>query len=62
MELKPNEIINSLSEEDQHLLNEVLGVEKRHLHIQEIKKNSRSEKEIVLEIVKIIDKAISDDN
>ena len=62
MELKPGEIIGSLSKEDQELLNDVLSVEKRRLHITEIKANSRDEKEIVSEIVKIIDKAISDDN
>jgi len=62
MGIKPGDIVNSLSKEDQSLLNKVLDVEKRYLHIQEIKKNSRNEKEIVSEIVAVIDKVVGDDN
>lgn len=60
--MKPNEIIGALSIDDQKLLNDILGVEKRRLHILDIKRNSRNEKEIVSEVVAIIDKAVSDDN
>lgn len=62
MDLKPNEIIGSLTKNDQKLLNDVLGVEKRRLHIQEIKRNTRIEKEIVSDIISIVNKAISDDH
>ena len=60
--MKPGDIVKSLSKDDEALLGEVLRVEKRNLHIQEIKKNSRNEKEIVAEIVAIINKAVGDDN
>lgn len=62
MGLKPNEIIGSLLEEDQKLLNGILSIEKRRLHIREIKNNTRNEKEIVSEIVAAIDKAVEDEN
>lgn len=58
MELKPNDIIGALSDEDQKLLNSILIIEKRRLHIENIKSNSRDEKEIVKEIVDAIDKAV----
>lgn len=61
MGMKPNEIINSLSPEDQGLLNSILSIEKSRLHIHEVKKNSRTEKEIVSEIVSVIDKVVKDD-
>ena len=61
MGVKPNEIIKSLSPEDQALLNSILSIEKNRLHIHEIKINSRHEKEIVSEIVSVIDKAVKDD-
>jgi hypothetical protein len=56
----PNQIIGKLSEEDQGLLNSVLAIEKKRLHIQTIKTNSREEKEIVKEIVGAIDGAVTD--
>jgi len=59
---KPGEIIKALAKEDQQLLNKVLGAEKKHLHIEEIKNNSRVEKDIVAEITKFIDEAVRDDN
>jgi len=59
--IKPGDIIKSLSPEDQQLLNKILGAEKQHLHIEEIKTNSRVEKDIVLEITKFIDEAVTDD-
>ena len=59
--IKPGDIIKSLSPEDQQLLNKILGTEKKHLHIEEIKTNSRVEKDIVLEITKFIDEAVTDD-
>lgn len=58
----PTEIIRGLVAHDQSLLNKILGTEKRRLHIQKIKNNSREEREIVDEIVKIINKEINDDN
>ena len=60
MDLKPNEIIGALSEEDQKLLNSILKIEKSRLHIEKIKPNSRIEKEIVKEIVGTIDKVVFD--
>lgn len=63
MEIKtPGEIIKSLSTEDQKLLNKILGIEKQHLHVEEIKNNSRVEKDIVLEITSCIDEAVTDDH
>ena len=62
MELNPSDIVKGLSKKDQALLNAILQIEKQHLHFQEIKTNSRVEKEIVGEIVKLFDKAVSDDN
>lgn len=59
MTTKPSDIISSLTRDDQKLLNDVLSVEKRRLHIPEIKSNSRDEKEIVSEIKVLIDKAVS---
>ena len=58
MRKKPNEVLNELSKEDRNLLSDILGVEKRYLHIQEIKNNSREEKEVVSELEKIINKAV----
>ena len=62
MEIKPGDIVSKLTKNDQKLLNDILGVEKRRLHIQEIKNNSKTEKEILTEITAIIDRACSDDN
>ncbi len=63
MEIKaPGEIIKTLSTGDQQLLNKILGIEKQHLHVEEIKKNSRVEKDVVLEIIKCIDEAVTDDH
>ena len=62
MGLKPNQIIGSLSKEDQQLINNVLAIEKRRLHIREIKKNTRNEKEIVSEIIDVINRAVENDN
>ena len=58
----PNQIIQTLSKEDQKLLNKILAVEKKSLHIQKINSNSRDEKEIVKEIVNAIDGVITDAN
>jgi len=58
----PNQIIQKLSKEDQKLLNKILAVEKKSLHIQKINSNSRDEKEIVKEIVNAIDGVITDAN
>lgn len=62
MVLKPKEIFGSLSKDNQKLLNDVLGVEKRRLHILEIKQNTKNEKEIISEILAIIDRTVTDDN
>jgi len=62
MSKKPDEVLKKLSTEDQKLLNDILGVEKRYLHIQDIKSNSREEKEVVNELVKIINKAVPDED
>lgn len=62
MEMKPSEIIASLSKEDQELLNAILKIEKSRLHIEKIKPGTRDEREIVKEIVDIIDKAVSNVN
>ena len=62
MGLKPNDIIGSLSKDDQKLLNSILSIEKRRLHIREIKSNTRNEKEIVSEIVAAVDKAVENEN
>lgn len=62
MGLKPNDIIGSLSKDDQKLLNSILSIEKKRLHIREIKSNTRNEKEIVAEIVATIDKAVENEN
>jgi len=58
----PTEIISELVAQDQSLLNKVLNIEKRRLHIQKIKNNSREERELVDEIVQIINQEIHDDN
>lgn len=58
--MKPSEIISSLSDEDQKILNAILKIEKRRLHIDKIKSNSRDEKEIVKEIVEMVDKVVCD--
>lgn len=58
----PNQIIGGLDGEDQGLLKGILSIEKKRLHIQKIKINSRDEKEIVKEIIKIIDEVVIDDN
>ncbi len=62
MDLKPSEIISSLADDDRKLLNGILGIEKRRLHIQEIKANQRNEKEIVSEIIAVINEVVNDDN
>lgn len=62
MGLKPNDIIGSLSKDDQKLLNSILSIEKKRLHIREIKSNTRNEKEIVSEIVAAVDKAVENEN
>ena len=56
----PNQIIGSLDKRDQDLLNGILAVEKKRLHILKIKPNSRDEKEIVSDLIRIIDEAIKD--
>jgi hypothetical protein len=58
----PNQIIQKLSKEDQKLLNKILAVEKKSLHVQKINANSRDEKEIVKEIVNAIDGVLTDAN
>lgn len=62
MDLLPNQIIDSLDKKDQALLNEILTIEKRKLHILQIKSNSKDEKNIVSDIVRAIDKAVKNDN
>ena len=62
MTKKPNEVIELLTGDDKKLLNEVLAIEKKRLHIREIKNNTRNEKEIVSEIVSLINKAVGDEN
>ena len=62
MGLKPNDIIGSLSKDDQKLLNSILSIEKKRLHIREIKSNTRNEKEIVSEIIAAVDKAVENEN
>jgi hypothetical protein len=49
----PADIIRKLDKNDQELVNKILGVEKKKMHIQKL--NSRDEKEIVASIVKLID-------
>ena len=51
MDLKPKEIIDALSKEDQGLVNNILMLEKRKLHHSEINPNSKEEKEIITEII-----------
>ena len=58
----PNQIIQKLSKEDQTLLNKILAIEKKSLHIQKINANSRDEKEIVKEIVDAINGVLTDAN
>ena len=58
----PNQIIQKLSKEDQKLLNKILAIEKKSLHIQKINANSRDEKEIVKEIVDAINGVLTDAN
>jgi len=58
--VKPNDIIQSLSKSEQRVLNAVLEIEKRNLHIDEIKRNSRTEKEIISNIINVINKAVDD--
>lgn len=62
MRKKPDEVLKELSPLDQKLLNDILGVEKRYLHIQEIKNNSREEKEVVSDLEKIINKALPNED
>lgn len=58
----PSQIINKLDKRDQDLLNSILSVEKSKMHVQNIKTNSRDEKDLVKAIVKIIDEAVTDAN
>ena len=60
--MKPNEIIDGLSKEDQKIINEILTHEKNYLHHNELKANSRTEREIVAKVVDIIDVAVNNDN
>lgn len=62
MSNNPSEILKSLSSIDQKIINDILSIERSRLHIDEIRKGSREEKEIVSEIVSIIDKAVKNDN
>jgi hypothetical protein len=62
MKMKPGDIIRSLNSKDQKLLNEIFNVEKRMLHHSEIKPNSGVEKEIIDNIVKLIDMEVEDVN
>ncbi len=62
MDLKPKEIIDALSKEDQGLVNNILMLEKRKLHHSEINPNSKEEKEIITEIIGFINRAVKDVN
>lgn len=55
----PNQIIKKLDQKDRKILNSILSVEKKKMHIQNIKKNSSDEKSLVTAIVKIVDEAIT---
>ena len=54
----PDQIMKKLDEGDRGILNKILIVERGKMHVQNIKANSRDEKEIVKDIVKIIDEAV----
>jgi hypothetical protein len=58
----PSQIIESLSKEEQSLLNKVLSIEKAQLHIPIIRPNSREEKEIVASLMRLIDEEVKDAN
>ena len=58
--MKPNDIIQSLSEKERRILNAVLEVERRNLHIDKIRRNSSTEKEIISNIMSVINKATDD--
>jgi len=60
--MKPAELMNSLSVEDQKILNGVLAVEKRYLVHQDLKAGSSVDKDIVSAITNIIDKVVTCDN
>ncbi|TRX56691.1 hypothetical protein [Thalassomonas sp. M1454] len=63
MALTPKQIISeSLNVSEQRILNAVLSIEKRKLHVKEIKANSRDEREILDSIMKIVDKELPSDS
>jgi len=62
MSIKPNEIIEKLSKEDQLLLSRILQVEKNRLHIRDLKPSSRNEKEIIEAIINEVDQVVKDEN
>lgn len=58
----PSEVLSEMSDQDRKILNMILAVEKKYLHESKIKPNSRLEKDVLNEIVLVINGALPDEN
>ncbi|MDO6610522.1 hypothetical protein Q4601_11995 [Shewanella sp. 1_MG-2023] len=56
------EIINQLSKEEQQILQHVMTLEQTNLYIKDLKENRSKEKEVIENVVKLIEKEIRNEN
>jgi hypothetical protein len=56
------EIIDSLSKEEQQILQNVMTLEQTNLYIKDLKQNRSKEKETIENVVKLIEKAVRNEN
>jgi hypothetical protein len=56
------EIISQLSKEEQQILQNVMTLEQTNLYIKDLKENRSKEKEVIENVVKLIEREIRNEN